>query len=51
MNGAVVKQVNNLQAGKGSITINASELAAGTYTYSLITNGNIADTKLMVITK
>lgn len=51
INGAVVKQVSNIQSGKGSIIINASELAAGTYTYSLITNGNVVDTKLMVITK
>jgi hypothetical protein len=47
----MIKQFNNLQPGKGNVIINARELAAGTYTYSLIINKTVVDTKLMVITK
>jgi trimeric autotransporter adhesin len=51
MNGSIVKQINIPLTGSGKININAGELAAGTYTYSLLTGSGIADTKLMVITK
>lgn len=51
ISGELVKQIDNLQTHGGNLTINAKELAAGTYTYSLIINGNVADTKLMVLTK
>jgi hypothetical protein len=50
LNGRALKQTN-LALGKGSITMNAGELPAGTYTYSLIINGECADTKLMVMGK
>jgi trimeric autotransporter adhesin len=51
MNGSIVKQISIPNTGSGKININAGELAAGTYTYSLVTGNGIADTKLMVITK
>jgi trimeric autotransporter adhesin len=51
INGSIVKQVALKQMGKGKITITAGELAAGTYTYSLLINDAVADTKLMVITR
>lgn len=50
LNGKALKQIS-LAAGKGSATINAGELATGTYTYSLIVNGDCTDRKLMVIVK
>lgn len=37
--------------GQGSITVNASELSAGTYTYSLIVDSKTVDTKTLVLTK
>lgn len=37
--------------GKGQITITAGTLAAGAYVYSLVTDGKMADSKQLVITK
>jgi len=51
INGNQMKSVNLAQSGKGQVTVNANELAQGTYTYTLVVNGNAVDTKLMVITK
>jgi len=51
LNGNLVKQVSIAQNGKGQVTINANELAQGTYTYTLEVNGSSVDTKLMVVTK
>ncbi|MEO8146414.1 MAG: T9SS type A sorting domain-containing protein [Bacteroidia bacterium] len=51
LNGNLVKQVNLSQTGKGQVTINANELAQGTYTYTLEVNGTSVDTKLMVLVK
>ena len=51
LNGNLVKQVNLTQSGKGQVTINANELAQGTYTYTLEVNGSSVDTKLMVLVK
>jgi len=39
------------QTGLGEVQIKAGTIAAGTYSYSLIVNGNVTDTKRMVITK
>ena len=50
LNGAMLKSVN-LAKGNGQVTINAGELAAGTYSYNLVVDGNIVDTKKMVLTK
>lgn len=50
LNGRTLKQVT-ITAGKGSTSINAGELSAGTYTYSLIINGECTETKLMMIAK
>ncbi|MFI5219912.1 MAG: tail fiber domain-containing protein [Bacteroidia bacterium] len=38
-------------SGAGEITINANELAAGSYSYSLNVNGKVIDTKSLVLTK
>jgi len=51
LNGSLVKQVAISQPGKGQVTINANELAQGTYTYTLEIAGVSFDTKLMVVTK
>lgn len=49
LNGALLKQININRTG--SIPLQANELKAGTYTYTLIVNGESADTKLMVLLK
>lgn len=40
-----------LSTGDGQVTLNAGTLAAGTYSYSLVVDGRIADTKQLVITR
>ena len=37
--------------GEGNITINANELYAGTFLYSLVVDGKLIDTKQMIITQ
>ena len=49
--GAIVKQINDINVKQGSLKINAFELSSGTYTYTLVVNGETIDTKLMVIGK
>lgn len=51
LNGELVKSITISQKGKGQVTVDASELKPGTYTYTLIVNNQSVDTKLMVITK
>lgn len=41
----------DLRSGEGSVTIEASELEAGMYIYSLIANGEEIATKRMILTK
>jgi Chaperone of endosialidase len=50
-NGKVVKSFNNLGAGNGQLLISAGSLTAGSYTYTLIVNGERSDSKTMVITR
>ena len=50
VNGNVAKTFD-VQSGTGSVTVNASELNMGLYLYSLIVDGNIIDTKKMIVTK
>ncbi len=49
MQGKFLKSYRNLSAGKGTITINASELKAGMYLYSLLIDGQEIDTKKMIL--
>jgi hypothetical protein len=49
--GQVVKSVILSNSGSGQVTINAGELAAGTYFYTLYIDGKLAGTKQMVLTK
>ena len=49
--GRNLKTIQLQDAGEGTISISAKELAAGTYAYTLIMNGNIIDTKKMILTR
>ncbi|MDB5282214.1 MAG: hypothetical protein JWO06_1289, partial [Bacteroidota bacterium] len=49
LSGQFVKEVELEAKGNGSTIINAGELSSGTYTYSMIVDGQIIDTKLMVV--
>jgi flagellar hook assembly protein FlgD len=49
MNGKQLKSIPLNQKGNGSITIKGSELKAGMYMYALITDGQIIDTKRMIL--
>ena len=52
INGQTVKAVSlSAIKGQGQVTINAGELAAGNYFYTLYVNGVKADTKQMVVAK
>ena len=51
LNGNQIKAFEISQSGKGQVTVSANELAAGTYTYTLVVGGESVDTKLMVVTK
>jgi hypothetical protein len=51
INGRTIKNITVDIKGNGQIIVNANELAAGTYKYSLIANGKLIDTKKMVLTK
>jgi hypothetical protein len=50
LNGKMIEQYN-LVAGKGQVTINGNQLAAGLYIYSIIANGQEVISKRMVLTK
>jgi predicted phage tail protein len=50
LNGKQVAVYNQLMAGGGKVTISASQLPAGLYHYSLVTDGTIIDTKKMLLT-
>ena len=51
MNGLQIKHIQITQKGKGSISINASELRPGMYLYTLIVDGIEIDTKRMILTE
>jgi len=50
MNGAQLKCIPLELSVHGNITINGNELKAGMYMYSLITDGQLIDTKRMILT-
>ena len=49
--GSKLNDVRLTQTGMGTININPNQLTDGIYTYSLIINGNVIDTKKMVYSK
>lgn len=51
LNGKVLKNVVIQMRGEGQIELQANALSAGSYTYSLVLDGMILDTKQMVLTK
>lgn len=51
LEGKPIKTVKLTGKGKGIVELSAGTLSSGTYTYSLYANGNLVDTKLMVISK
>ncbi len=51
MQGTQKKQYNIVQKGNSTIKINASEFIAGLYTYSLVVDGVLIDTKKMLLLK
>jgi hypothetical protein len=51
MNGLQIKSIQITQMGKGSVTINGSELSPGMYLYTLIADGKEVATKHMILTE
>lgn len=51
INGQVVRTLNLAGKGKGQVQLQASELQAGSYMYSLYVNGNLVDTKALLLSK
>ena len=51
MNGTQIEQIALTERGESSVTVNGGQLIAGMYLYSLIADGNVIDTKRMVLTK
>ena len=49
--GVVVKSIPVSQRGNGQVALDATEFAAGQYSYSLIVDGKAVDTKNMMMTK
>lgn len=49
--GKRLRMFNLSGQGRGTVNIDATALPAGTYQYSLVVNGNIIDTKKMVLVK
>jgi hypothetical protein len=50
-NGRVLKTVVINERGRGSMQVYASNLSSGIYTYSLVADGKLIDTKKMVCSK
>jgi hypothetical protein len=51
MNGATIKTVTVTGSGHGQLRLQTDQLASGTYTYALIVDGRLIDTKKMVVVK
>jgi hypothetical protein len=51
ISGQLLKTQTILQSGKGQLIVNANELSAGTYQYSLIIDGKVLESKQMILTK
>jgi len=49
-NGRIIKTIPIQATGKGQITLQANLLSAGAYSYSLILDGQVMETKQMVLT-
>jgi endosialidase-like protein len=49
--GKSLKEINITSSGKGNLQVNTATLIAGTYTYSLIVDGKLIDSKKMSVSK
>ncbi|MEN8120557.1 MAG: tail fiber domain-containing protein [Bacteroidota bacterium] len=50
MNGTQLKSIDLYEKGYGNITVNGSEFNAGIYIYAFIADGQVIDTKQMILT-
>ena len=48
MDGRLMKTANLTSRGKGILNVYASDLSSGSYTYSLVVDGKLVDTKKLV---
>lgn len=46
--GKLIQSVELIQKGKGTLNVFASDLSSGVYTYTLVVDGKIIETKKMV---
>lgn len=51
LNGEMLQSYALTQYGHGSVTVSGGTLSAGMYVYSLVVDGQIVDTKQMILTK
>jgi hypothetical protein len=51
INGETIKSIAINGTGAGQLSVQTAQLAAGTYMYTLIVDGNLIDTKRMVLVK
>ena len=51
MNGRQIDSMSIAERGDVSLTVEGSSLDAGIYMYSLITDGEVVDTKRLILTK
>ncbi len=51
LQGIQISSIPLNERGNGSVVVYANSLPAGMYIYSLITDGNVIDTKRMILTK
>jgi trimeric autotransporter adhesin len=50
-NGNQLKQINVSESGKGTVNVDVSKLASGTYNYSLYVDGRLIAGKQMILAK
>ncbi|HTN16196.1 MAG TPA: tail fiber domain-containing protein, partial [Chitinophagaceae bacterium] len=49
LNGNLIRTMDISERGKGQVTVNAGELSAGMYTYTLVVDNQVIDTKKMIV--
>ena len=49
MTGKIIKAIPIVAKGNGQVFVDANELPAGAYQYALYVNGNVIDTKKMML--
>jgi hypothetical protein len=49
LDGKLIKHFDLPVNGNGTVTINGNEISAGTYTYTLMVDGKMVDTKIMAV--